>query len=167
LLHICFHANISYQSVQFVERLLVGQIGRVDASAFILLSTGGGDSAAGIGLYHVMKALPYPVHVHGAGICASGGVPLMLAAKKRTCTLDTMFMIHGSKASDGSLSPQVGIMTGIFKEELGWDQAKLDQYFSSVDEKWFSSQSALSEHFVQKVEPFAFPPDANVHVVPN
>jgi len=167
LLHISFHANISYASAQFVERLLVSQIGRVDAGVTILLCTGGGDSAAGIGLYQLMKALPYPVHVHAAGMCASGGVPLMLAATTRTCAPNTMFMIHGSKAPDGSLSPQSGIMRETFRHELGWDDAKLDLYFSDVAEKWLGVQAGINEGFVQQVTDFAFPPAATVHVVPN
>lgn len=166
MLYISFHANISYPSVQFVERLLASQIGRVDAGATILLCTGGGDSAAGIGLYHLIKALPYPVHVHAAGMCASGGVPLLLAATTRTCAPNTMFMIHGSKATDGSLSPQAGIMRETFRVELGWDDAKLDQYFSDVAEKWLTVEAALTEGFVQQVTTFAFPATASVHVVP-
>lgn len=166
MLYISFHANISYASVQFVERLIVSQIGRADAGLTMLLCTGGGDSAAGIGLYHLMKALPYPVHVHAAGMCASGGVPLMLAANTRTCAPNTMFMIHGSKAPDGSLSPQAGIMRATFRHELGWDDAKLDHYFADVSEKWMPVQTALEEGFVQQVDNFTFPVTAAVHVVP-
>lgn len=162
-----FHANISYQSVQFIERLLIGQIGQTNAGATILLSSGGGDSAAGIGLYYLLKALPYPVHIHAAGICASGGVSLLAAATRRTCSPGTHFMLHGSMAGDGSLSPQVVISRDIFKHALGWDHAKLDHYFSDVAEKWFDENTALADGLVEVVEHFSFPANANVFMVPN
>jgi len=166
-LFISFHANISYQSVQFVERLLLGQVGKEGASATILLCTGGGDSAAGIGLYHLMRAIPYPIHVHAAGMCASGGVSTLAGGSKRTCSPGTHFMLHGSRAPDGTLSPQGVITSDIFKLQFGWDQAKLDFFFSTVDEKWFDESVALGEGLVEAIQPFAFPSDAMVHFVTN
>ena len=76
-------------------------------------------------------------------------------------------MLHGSMAPDGSLSPQVAIMRDIFKHALGWDQAKLDHYFSDVAEKWFDENSALADGLVEAVEHFSFPADANVLMAPN
>lgn len=166
-LFISFHANISYQSVQFVERLLISQVGKEGASATIMLCTGGGDSAAGIGLYHLMRAMPYPIHVHAAGMCASGGVSTLAGGSKRTCSPGTHFMLHGSRAPDGSLSPQAGMTSDIFKLQFGWDQSKLNYFFSSVDEKWFDENSALADGIIEAVQPFSFPTTANVHFVPN
>jgi ATP-dependent protease ClpP protease subunit len=164
---ISFHANISYPSVQFVERILLDQVGRANAGATIFLCTGGGDSGAGVGLYYLLKSLPYPVHVHAAGMCASGGVSLLAGAAQRTCSPGTHFMLHGSKAPDGSLSPQAGMTRDIFKHALAWDQEKLDYFFSDVSEKWFDESFALANGIIKAVEPFAFPSDAVVHMVPN
>ena len=164
---ISFHANISYQSVQFVERLLLNQVGKEGASAAILLCTGGGDSAAGVGLYHLMRALPYPIHVHAAGMCASGGVSTLAGGTRRTCSPGTYFMLHGSKAPDGTLSPQAGMTRDIYKTQFGWDHSKLDYFFSSVDEKWFDETAALEHGLVDAVQAFSFPANATVHFVPN
>lgn len=167
MIFISFHANITYQSVQFVERLLASQIGMEDAGATIMLCTGGGDSAAGVGLFYFIKSLPYKVHVHAAGMCASGGVSLLLAGDKRTCSLGTYSMLHGSKAPDGTLSPQYLITRSIFENNTEWDEKKLDVYFSDVKEKWFSAKEAIKDGLIHKIDEFSFPKNATIHVVPN
>lgn len=72
---ISFHTAINYQSAQFVERILLSQIGHENPGVTILLCTSGGDSGAATGLHHLMRALPYPVHIHAAGMCAMGWTP--------------------------------------------------------------------------------------------
>jgi len=55
----------------------------------------------------------------------------------------------------------------IYKTQFGWDQNKLDFFFSTVDEKWFDESVAQAEGLVEAIQPFSFPADATVHFVPN
>lgn len=163
-MHILFNAPVNSRSVGVAQSLLASANTHPEATATIYLTTPGGENAAGIGFYHFLKILQFPVHIHAMGMCASGGVPWLLAAKRRTCAPGTHFMIHGTNQA-GELSPQVGMMRDLFAIELGWTE-QLDQYFSDISEKWFDTQAAINLGFVECVENVSVPLGEQLHVVP-
>jgi ATP-dependent Clp protease protease subunit len=61
----------------------------------ILIASPGGQVAAGIAIYNLLKGLPTEIITHNFGQSDSIAVTIFCAGSKRYCTPDARFLIHG------------------------------------------------------------------------
>jgi ATP-dependent Clp protease, protease subunit len=73
---------------------------------YLCLTSNGGYVGDGVYLFNHIRALPIPVTIHNAGTVASIATTLFVAAEKRYCSQNAMFMMHpiavGSQAQMAS-----------------------------------------------------------------
>lgn len=83
--------NIAQKLTTIVlEKLKLGK-----TSITLLISSPGGQVAAGISIYNFLKGIPAEVITHNFGQSDSIAVTIFCAGSKRYCTPDTRFLIHG------------------------------------------------------------------------
>lgn len=162
---IIYHGAITTKGVLQTERVLASYANKAADSLDLSIVSGGGDTAAAAALRAMIKAMPIKVRTFTSGMCASGGVSVFVAGSERITSPAAMFMLHGAKASDGSLSQQAGILRETFRYDLGWDDTRLDEYFLSVDEKWFPPADAIRMGIATGLGEFSIERGAALHII--
>ncbi len=162
---IVYHGDITIKGVSHVERILSKLLGEPEQEIVLNLCSGGGQTTAGTGLYSFIKMMPFPIQTHVMGWCASAGVTIFLAGRRRTATAPTQFMLHAAQNTDQSTSEHVHQTIETFRRELGWDQATLDRFFTTTEANYFDSAEALRLGMVHALEDRIISKDSSVHLI--
>lgn len=162
---IIYHGDISLKGVSQVERILSKLLAEPEQEIVLNLCSGGGETTAGTGLYSFIKMMPFPIHTHVLGWCASAGVTIFLAGKRRSATPTTQFMLHAPQGTDERISAHVHQTTETFRRELGWEQATLDRFFTTTDSHYLDSAEALRLGIVHALEDRIMSKDSSVHLI--
>lgn len=153
--HIFYHGPITPQGVRNLEILVTKVAGKIDHEIVVCLCSGGGDVNAGIGAYNFLKMQPVPITTYAFGICGSIAATIFLAGEKRICASACMFTLHAASFIEGPRKGQVSENTELislpFRQSIGWDDARISQYFSSAEEKFIPPATAAEYKIVTEV----------------
>lgn len=87
----------------------------------ILISSYGGDVAAGLALCNILKAVAVPITTHAVGNVASMALAIYLQGKKRLACPHSVFLMHGIS---WNLNTQVDLRRAALNEALSY----IDRY---------------------------------------
>lgn len=94
-----FYLSFQSQVTDVTGPALIAAIGQQLAKGFdelhLLLSTPGGQVAAGLAIYNLLCALPVAVYTYNVGSVNSIGNVIFLAGSKRIAARTSSFMFHG------------------------------------------------------------------------
>lgn len=93
--YINFYAPIIPPSVgslmQTIQNLLQQETGKI----ILLISSPGGQVAAGLSLYNFLKGIPIQIDTHNYGSVDSIAIVVFCAGQKRYCVPNARFLMHG------------------------------------------------------------------------
>src|SRR5213596_3073309 len=93
--YVNFNAAIDSNTVQELIATCTQLVTNGYDEIYLMLSTPGGNVAAGITLYNVLRALPVKLITHNVGNVDSIGNAIFLAADERIACPHSTFMFHG------------------------------------------------------------------------
>src|SRR5262249_18993902 len=92
---VTFGANIVPDTANVLIATMTGLANKKVPEVHLLLSTPGGDVAAGITIYNMLRGLPYKLITHNVGNVDSIGNAIFLAGDERYACKSATFMYHG------------------------------------------------------------------------
>ena len=92
---IVFSQTVDNNSAQRLINIVLEKLRAGKTNITILLSSPGGQVAAGISIYNFLKGVPAEIITHNFGQSDSIAVTIFCAGSKRYCTPDSRFLIHG------------------------------------------------------------------------
>jgi ATP-dependent protease ClpP protease subunit len=93
--YVTFNAPIDTNTVQQLIATCAQLVNNGNDEIYLMLSTPGGNVAAGITLYNMLRALPVKLITHNVGNVDSIGNAIFLAADERYACAHATFMFHG------------------------------------------------------------------------
>jgi len=179
LAYVLFSAPIHQESAES----LLTELGRCATQGVkevrLLISTFGGNVAAGINLYNVLRGLPFQLVTHNVGNVASIGVAVYLAGDKRLACPNTTFVTHGvtnepppnqafgakwfRERHDGILADEATI-NSILAERTALNLEELAALAETEQTK--DASTAVAEGIAHKIEDVDIPEGVPVLTVP-
>jgi ATP-dependent Clp protease protease subunit len=93
--YITIHGNINVANVTRIMAVISEKIMQGRDEFHLLLSTPGGEVAAGITLYNFIRSIPHAVTMYNVGNVDSIGNSIFVAANRRFACQHSTFMFHG------------------------------------------------------------------------
>jgi len=93
--YVIFSVPIDMNTAQRLINIILERLKAGKRIITILISSPGGQVAAGINIYNFLKGIPVEVITHNFGQSDSIAVTVFCAGSKRYCTPDSRFLIHG------------------------------------------------------------------------
>lgn len=93
--YISFQTGVNDMTASILLNVIGQQIQAGKNNIHLLISTPGGSTTTGIGLYHTLKGLPLDLTTHNVGGVNSIGNIIYLAGETRYACQSTSFMFHG------------------------------------------------------------------------
>ena len=129
----------------------------------LYINTNGGSLVDAFAIFDTIKALKAPVHTVVKGLCASGGLILLLAGAKRYATKNSLFFYHQPILTTGKLislehsqgvSEIYTLSKNLFDDKIKQITKIPDalwlQNFEGKTYKYFNSNSAKEMGFIHK-----------------
>ena len=119
-----------------------------------VLNSGGGDLHSALPLYDAICTSKIPVWIHATGICCSAATLLLCAAKKRTASATTRFMLHDisygfemisrqdAKAMHRSMDEYSALMKEIYAAKTKLSLEGITELFDSGKDTYFWAAAA-------------------------
>lgn len=130
----------------------------------LYLNTSGGNLTDAFAIYDTIKAIKAPVHTIVKGMCASGGLIVLLAGSKRFASKNSLFFYHqpvmflnqvSSIEQSNGLSEAYNLSKALFDGKIITEtkiELKLwDENFKGRTYKYFNSKEAKSFGFINGV----------------
>jgi len=95
VVYINFYAPIIPPAVGALMQAVQGLLQKGVEKIVLLLSSPGGQVAAGLSLYNFLKGIPVRVETHNYGSVDSVALVVFCAGKKRYCVPNARFLMHG------------------------------------------------------------------------
>lgn len=171
--YVSFSAEINIKTVEGLLGVVFEQINRGATAIYLLLSTPGGQVAAGMNAYNVLKSLPVPLTIHNVGNVDSIGNAVFLAGKERYACPHATFMFHGVSLQPatasalgekelkeflGSISADHTRIAGVIHDETGMPLEKVRSLFVEAQTK--DADFAKANHLVTDIRGVAIPQGA-------
>jgi ATP-dependent protease ClpP protease subunit len=115
--YVIFQAPINVSTSQKFIATIGQLINQGATSIELLLSTPGGEVAAGLTMYNFIRSLPIPVNTHNIGNVDSIGNAVFLAGTVRKACKHSTFMFHG---------------VGVFVQNMSLEEKNLRQHMDTV-----------------------------------
>ncbi|MGH7014288.1 MAG: ATP-dependent Clp protease proteolytic subunit [Stellaceae bacterium] len=137
----------------------------------MLLQSGGGGVAEGVGLHNYFKSLPLDLHFYNGGTISSIAVIVFLGAGQRYASANATFMIHKTHSPAGMPSTQAARLHGLANSyEIedrrtrsiletgipGLSQSQFDHHLDT--ELPFDANEALGCGLITGIQDFRVPP---------
>lgn len=175
---LAFEMKVDWSTVIALQSLVSDQMSKGAHEIHLLISSLGGDVAAAIAGYNVLRAFPIELWTYNVGDVDSAASILFLAGAKRRCAPSSRFLFHEVRAEvrDAELSisefkdraasvvSDVERVKAIYMQDTKIDAATADTLISH--QNWMDPQTALKLGVVQAVEPLRIPPAASITVMP-
>lgn len=121
----------------------------------IYLSSRGGDITAGMAIYNTLQLLPCPLRMVNIGQCGSIAATVFLAGEERIALPASNFFLHAAfyveGEKTGQVSPNTALIIAPYRNLPGWDQARMDRYFSTTAESYLSAEDARDLGIVSEI----------------
>ena len=169
-----FGGSIDHNAMRSISTGLTDAINDPSTTAvYFGLSSTGGSVTEGVALYHIIRASPKPVTMHGIGNVDSIGVTILLGGNQRYATPGTRFFFHPiGSGFQGTLTVPLmrtkiqallsdhARVGAIYKDRGEVSDAELEDLFNNEymhDVAW-----AITHKFIQAQQDFMIPAGANV-----
>ena len=173
--YINFYGPITPQSIGALMNIIQQKLQQGTERFVILLSSPGGNVAAGLSVYNFLKGIPAEVDTHNFGSVDSVAIAVFCAGKKRFCVEHARFFMHGigfnippgTRFEAGQLDEKQKSLK-IDRENIATVIAKnCNKTAKEIDEdmmgtKELNSDEAKSYGLVHKVKNSLFPQGADV-----
>jgi ATP-dependent Clp protease protease subunit len=179
LVYVLFSAGIDPKSAEALL-LTLDQCVREDVKEVrLVLSTTGGNVSTGIGLYNLLRGMPFRLVTHNAGDVASIGVAVYLAGVERLVCPKAKFLTHGVTQTPPPGQPLGAkwlreTLAGVLGDEdrlnaILAERTSLttDQLAESIEaEQTTNAETAVTQGIAHRVEDIDIPEDVPVLTVP-
>lgn len=168
--YLSFSADIDRQSVQMLIQVMSKYHNDGVQEVYLMLSTTGGETQAGIHLYNFLRGLPIRLTVHNVGYVNSVGNVIFLAGDSRYANANATFMFHGvgftlsqgqrfqeqqlRERLEGVLRDQ-GRLGSIIQERTKLDEEVVAALFSKAETK--DAAWAAEHGFIDEVRDLQIP----------
>ncbi|WP_438279694.1 ATP-dependent Clp protease proteolytic subunit [Pseudomonas alabamensis] len=163
---IFFHQHVSEHTAGQLEARAIDLVNRGFESLTVILNSGGGNTFAGLGAFHLLRSLPIEVNTHAHGVCASIAASIYLAGKRRTVAPASAFVLHATTFSEGPLAgEQTEFNRAVaepYRSIAGWGD-DLVQRFLSPGENHLWPAEAVELGFAHEVVDLKIPHGAEIH----
>jgi hypothetical protein len=166
---IFYNGAISPKGVRNAQVLIADAIQRNLGDITLVVTSNGGDVTAGMGLYHFIRAMAFPIAIHAAGVCSSIAATILLASDHRSAADPTQFALHAPTYVDGpfvgQVAPNLALISQPFRQRLGWDDGDISAHFRSEEETQITLEDALSTKLIHGVRDLRLnPTDTMINV---
>jgi ATP-dependent protease ClpP protease subunit len=170
-----FRSDITSQTVNPLINAVFQQISNGATEVHLLLSTGGGEVAAGMYAYNMLKGLPVPLTTHNVGNVDSIGNAVFLAGTHRVACKHSTFMFHsvGMNIAQpmrlelknlrellGTIDADQTRIAGVICERTKFPIENVKELFLEAQTK--DAQFALEKGFIHAVRDVEVPPGAAI-----
>ncbi|WP_341782721.1 ATP-dependent Clp protease proteolytic subunit [Pseudomonas putida] len=163
---IIFHQPVSESSIAMLEAKAVELVNRGVERLTLVINSGGGNTFAGMGAFHLLRSLPIEVNTHAHGVCGSIAASIYLAGKRRTISPASAVILHATTFSEGPLagqeSPFNPVVAEPFKSIAGWGE-ELIKRFLAPGEHYMWPSEAVDFCFAHEVVDLHIPHGSEVH----
>jgi len=94
-IYINFYAPIIPQSVSILMQIVQNSLQEGVDRIVLLISSPGGQVAAGLSLYNFLRGIPVDIETHNFGSVDSVAIVVFCAGQKRYCVPNARFLLHG------------------------------------------------------------------------
>lgn len=112
--YIALFGTIDTKSTEELMDVIYSKVPEGTGTVYLLLCTCGGSVSHGIGIYNLLRALPYKIVIHNIANVDSIGNVVFMAGDERYATDNSIFLIHKVK----SPLEEQKIDTSFLKEKL-------------------------------------------------
>lgn len=134
-----------------IEILTALDIGPIN----ILLSSTGGDVDYGLAIYDLIRASSNPIDICVNGPCLSAATLILCAARKRSATQSSSFLIHhGSTSADSDAEKKHDEKVHRYWVNCVAERVNVQKstvYDWHRVEKWFTAQEALKVNLIDQI----------------
>lgn len=161
---VMYQGAVNHTGAKNLEALVTGAIEKGVKELTICICSGGGDVTSGIGLYNFLKMVPAKINTHNFGACGSIAATIFLAGERRTTAAASMFTLHAATFVEGPRKGEISENTTMiyepFKLALGWQDDKINAYFSSGAESFIQPAQAKEFGIVHDITDLKMPEGA-------
>lgn len=122
----------------------------------IYLSSRGGDITAGMAIHNTLRMLDCNLRLVNVGQCGSIAATVFLAGHERIAMPASNFFLHAAYYVEGEktgqISPNTTLIVAPYRNLPGWDQERLDRYFTSTTETYLNAAEALDLGIATAIE---------------
>lgn len=163
---IIFHQPVSDHSVARLEAKAIDLVSRGTERLTVVINSGGGNTYAGLGAFHLLRSLPIEVNTHAHSVCGSIAASIYLAGKRRTIAAASAVILHATTFTDGPLAGQQSMFNMAvaepFRSIAGWGDDLVARYLSP-SENYMWPAEAVELGFAHEVVDLRIPPGAEIH----
>ncbi|WP_116867025.1 ATP-dependent Clp protease proteolytic subunit [Pseudomonas syringae] len=163
---IFFHLPVSEQTVAKLEARAIDLVNRGMDKLTIVINSGGGNTFAGLGAFHLLRSLPLEIHTHAHSVCGSIAASIFLAGSRRTVSSATAIILHATTYSEGPFAGQPShfneVISKQFREVAGWGDDLINR-FLVPGENYLMPPEAIELNFAHEVIDLHIPKSAEIH----
>jgi ATP-dependent Clp protease protease subunit len=179
LVYVIFFADFRPETARALLTTMSECAERDAEEVHLLLGTGGGGVHAGIGVYNVLRGMPFRLMTHNTGNVASIGVAVYLAGDERLACPHSTFLLHGvtnevppnqafgakwfREQHDNMLASEKKI-NAILADRTKLTEKQLARFAETEQTK--DAEAAVKNGIAHRIEDIDIPKDAYVYTVP-
>ncbi len=163
---IIFHQPVSDHSVSQLESKAIDLVARGVERLTVVINSGGGNTYAGLGAFHLLRSLPIEVNTHAHSVCGSIAASIYLAGRRRTIAAASAVILHATTFTEGPLAGQQSMfniaVAEPFRAIAGWGDDLVMRFLSS-GENYLWPAEAVELGFAHEVIDLQIPLGAEIH----
>ena len=173
--YVLFNDHITPESSGKLMRFLSSLAKNRTPEVYLVMSTPGGNTAAGMTLYNFLNSMPFQITVHNIGSVNSMGNAVFLTADQRYACDRSTFMFHGVgfdrpagryeekelRQMLDSIYADQKLIGDIITSKTNFSDAEVAELFREA--RTLTSDSACTKGIVHAVQEFNLPSGAILH----